>query len=484
MMKLSYLLSESGFGEKLVGAIDPEITGITINSKETKPGWLFVAIKGFNVDGHLFIDDSIANGAAAIVGTEDLHSLSVPYIRVQDSRLALGRLSAAYYDFPAQKSGLEMIGITGTNGKSSTAIFTQYLLEKSNISTGLVGTIHYQIGTRKEKAVRTTPESHELQKMFRQMREKENKVAVMEVSSHALDLMRVECISFQTAAFTNLSAEHLDFHSNMENYFQAKAKLFSKYLNASGNAVFNMNDDYGRRLFDLTDSNYHRVTIGNDQNLDWNYKVISSDLGGMTFTLNTPWDSHEVTIPVVGEFNVSNAVMAAAIASGVPGTNYETIIRSLLNLPQIPGRLEKIADNIFVDYAHTPDALKKALTALKYPGNTLTVVFGAGGERDREKRPLMGQVAEKIADKILITNDNPRNESPESIAGEISYGISDKSKYQVILNRRDAIVSALSDKKNNEVVIIAGKGHEDYQEIQGKKNPFSDADVVREFIKI
>ena len=484
MINLSYLLRESGIESVPPGFHDPAISGISINSNEIKPGWLFVAIKGFNADGHNYIDDAILNGALAIIGTENLKLPTVPYIKVQDSRSCLSRLSAVFYDYPAQKPGLHMVGITGTNGKSSTAVFTQYLLEKADISAGLIGTICYHIGKKKLPAVRTTPESHDLQKMFRQMRDEKNDVAVMEVSSHALELSRVEEIKFHIAAFTNLSAEHLDFHTDMENYFQAKSRLFTKYLRSDGSAIFNLDDTYARRLFDMTDSTINRITVGSDPDFDWNYRITSSGLEGIQFNLKTPRDLHEIRIPVVGEFNVSNAVMAAVIADSVSSAKYGDYISALSTLPQIPGRLERISDSVFVDYAHSPDALEKALHALAHKGNTLTVVFGAGGDRDRDKRPMMGRVAAENADDIIITNDNPRSENPEAIAQEIAKGIDDKSKYQIILDRREAIKSVLLNRKENEVVIIAGKGHENYQEIQGNKIAFSDAEVVREYLQI
>lgn len=474
-MRLSVLLEKSDIAPFKGKDYDPDIRGVAINSKEVHPGWLFVAIKGFVTDGHHYIDQAKENGAVAVVGTQKTINVDIAYIPVSDSRQLLSRLAAVFYDFSRIHNEMKIIGITGTNGKSTTAIYLRHFLESAGISCGLVGTIFYAVGGKKREAERTTPESHVLHSLISEMYKTGDKAMVMEVSSHALELCRVDDIRFDAAAFTNLSPEHLDFHGDMESYFQAKLKLFNKLLGKDGIAIINSDDSYGKKIFPYCRNFF---SVGRIESSNWNFKITGREENGFQFDLKTPNGNYKLTAPVIGDYNIENIVLALAVAVSIYPKKLSAFIESVSSLPQISGRLQRVSKNIFVDYSHTPDALEKALQTLKFPGKTLTVVFGAGGNRDRQKRPLMGRAAVNYADKIILTNDNPRKENPESIVKEILSGIDDQAHTIIRLDREKAISEAVIQRKSNEIVLIAGKGHENYQEIGDTRRPFNDAEIA------
>lgn len=474
-MRLSVLLKKCDIAPLKGEDYDPDIKGIAINSKEVHPGWLFVAIKGFVTDGHQYIEQAKENGAAVVVGTLKTINVDIAYISVPDSRQLLSRLAAVFYDFGNSHKAMKIIGITGTNGKSTTAIYLRHFLESAGISCGLVGTIFYAVGGKEREAERTTPESHVLHRLISEMYETGDKALVMEVSSHALELHRVDDIRFDAAIFTNLSPEHLDFHGDMESYFQAKLKLFKELLNEKGIAIINADDNYGEIITPFCRSS---VSVGRSESSYWNYKITGREEYGFQFDLKTPNENYKLTAPVIGDYNIENIVTALAAAVSIYPEKLGVFIESVSSIPQISGRLQRVSKNIFVDYSHTPEALEKALQTLKFPGKTLTVVFGAGGNRDRQKRPLMGRAAVNNADKIILTNDNPRKENPEAIIKEILSGIDDQTNTVIQPDREKAISEAVIQRKSNEIVLIAGKGHENYQEIDNTRRPFNDAEIA------
>ncbi len=479
MKDLFRLLSDAGIASnKRYSSIS--VTGIAYDSRQVRPGTLFVAIRGFEVDGHRYISSAVEAGAAAVIGEEIREERGIPYIRVEDSRAALAALSASFYDFPAEH--LKLAAVTGTNGKTSTALFCEYLLKKSGISTGVMGTVQYKIGGKIIDAERTTPESADIQKFLAEMKERGDRAAVMEASSHGLALRRLEKLFFDVAAFTNLSPEHLDFHKNMEDYYRTKKTLFTEHLKKQGKIVINIDDGYGKRLAgELTDEGLTVTTLGENYESDWKIKDIKSQIGKLRYRLESEEGSYLLTVPLTGRFNVYNSAMALLIAVQLYPQKTSNFVSFMETLPQVPGRLEQVGEKVFIDYAHTPDALEKSLLALRYPKYSLTVVFGAGGNRDRGKRPEMGKTAEKYADKIILTNDNPRDEDPLSIISEIASGISDFGNVIIEPDRREAIRLALKNKAENEIILIAGKGHEEYQEIKGEKTIFSDRNIAKEF---
>lgn len=448
-----------------------EIKSIEFDSRKVKPGALFIAVKGEEFNGNNFIDNAIKNGAVAVV-TQKEKPARLPQIIVQDTRAAMGKLARRFYgDF----ADVTKIGITGTNGKTTTSFLLHSILENANKKPGLIGTIYY-IGKTKVKAERTTPESLDIFKLIDQFRKDGAKAVVMEVSSHALSLKRVDDMRFHIAVFTNLSQDHLDFHRTFENYKAAKMRIFS-LLEKDGFAIFNLDDPVSKaiELMDLE----NRVGYGVENRGDIFAEIIKDSIDGLNVDVIYKEQRYRINSNLIGKFNIYNIL--AAFATGVAmDINTDIIIRGIEKLKSIRGRMERVVDNIFVDFAHTPSAIEKVLMSLKqYTCGKLIIVFGCGGNRDKEKRPKMGAIASRLADFTIITSDNSRKESPESIIGDIEKGMKN-SYYKVIEDRREAIRYAMSAKKKNDILIVTGKGHEEHQIIGDKTIEFDDAGIIRE----
>jgi UDP-N-acetylmuramoyl-L-alanyl-D-glutamate--2,6-diaminopimelate ligase len=460
-------------------------TGVTHDSRRAAPGSLFVALRGLKADGATFAPLAIAAGAAAVVA-EDVPpgAVDVPWIVVKDARLALALMAAEFFDHPSRQ--MQVVGITGTNGKTTTSYLINAIFEAAGIQCGLMGTVTYRIGTRTLDATRTTPEAPELQDLMRQMVSAGCGACVMEVSSHALALRRADGIQFAAGVFTNLTRDHLDFHADMEDYFAAKRRLFAM-LPASAPAAINVDDPRGAVL---ADSVARPVTYAIGRAADVSPGPLSFTLDGLQFDARTPQGIVRVQSRLVGKPNVYNILAAVATTSAL-GVPLEKIARGIAALPGVPGRFElasTAADDItvIVDYAHTDDALRNLLeTARAMAARRLITVFGAGGDRDRTKRPLMGMVAARLSDIVVITSDNPRSEDPLRIIEEVKRGAESETRQSnatvvTIVDRRDAILEAVRQAAPNDVVLIAGKGHEKYQEIGGRTFPFDDVAVARE----
>jgi UDP-N-acetylmuramoyl-L-alanyl-D-glutamate--2,6-diaminopimelate ligase len=453
------------------GAPEVEISGLAYSSRSVTPGALFFCVPGFRSDGHDFAPDAVERGAAALV-TERRLDLGVPEVVVDDVRAAMGPAAARFYGDPSAE--LEVVGITGTNGKTTTAYLVRHLLEAAGRQTGLLGTVKRVVGGVEEEVERTTPEAIDLQETFRRMRDGGDRAAAMEVSSHALELGRVAAIRFACRVFTNLTQDHLDFHETMDAYFAAKRRLFEE----PGVSVVNVDDEYGRRIAAEVDP----ITFGIDTDADYRARDIDFDVMGSRFTLDTPDGELRIESPLAGLFNVQNVVGAIA---AVRSLGVESI--SLEGFGRVPGRFEAVDEGqdfgVLVDYAHTPDSLENVLRAARtVTQGRLHVVFGAGGDRDRGKRPLMGDAARRLADRVLVTSDNPRSEQPESIIDEVMEGAGPDAEREV--DRRRAIARAIEEAEPGDVVVIAGKGHEQGQEFEnGRKEPFDDVTVARDALR-
>jgi UDP-N-acetylmuramoyl-L-alanyl-D-glutamate--2,6-diaminopimelate ligase len=467
-----------------------DISGVEYDSRKVKKDSVFVALKGFKLDGHRFIMDAINRGATVIVIEDDTivpeefyKHHDVLKILVKNSRQALAEISNHFYGLPSRR--LKLFGITGTNGKTTTAFFIKSILESAGYKTGLTGTIANYIGSEKIEAKLTTPESNDLNHLFNQMLETGCTHAVMEVSSHSLALKRVAEIHFDVGVFTNITPEHLDFHNSFENYLIAKKILFDS-LPAESFAVCNADDIHSVDI--LKDSKAKIYSFGSGTDSDFCISDIHFDLNGTDFKINYLNQSFNVHTSLVGNFNAYNACTAFA-ATYLMGVNPEKIIEGIKNTNQVPGRFEVFGNGrrkVIVDYSHTPDSLEKALLVLKQITKNqvpIYTVFGCGGNRDKQKRPVMGKIATELSDKVFITSDNPRDENPMDIIEDIKSGI-EKNNYSIFENRQEAIEKAVQDPTASKfVVLIAGKGHEDYQEIKGIRTHFSDREVAEKSLK-
>ena len=465
-------------------ALDVQCSGVTHDSRRVGRGAIFVALVGLKANGAVFAPQAIAAGAAAIVSESPAPSdATVPWIVVNEARLALAWLSAEFFAHPSRE--MSVVGITGTNGKTTTSFLVSAILDAAGIPCGLMGTVTYRIGDRAFDATRTTPEAPELQTFMRDMVAGGCGACVMEVSSHALALRRVDGIRFAAAVFTNLTRDHLDFHGGMEDYFAAKRRLF-EMLPDHAPALINTDDPRGASLVEIVK---RPVTYGINKAADVSPGPLSFSLSGLDFEARTPRGVVHVRSKLVGKPNVYNilAAVGTALELGVPIGAVED---GLQRLPGVPGRFEVVSSaaddvTVVVDYAHTDDALRNLLeTARPMATRRLITVFGAGGDRDRTKRPLMGMVAARLSDVVLITSDNPRGEDPERIIEEVKRGADAEtrnSKAAVVtdVDRREAILHAVRDAGAGDVVLIAGKGHETVQIIGGESRPFSDATAAR-----
>ena len=459
------------------GAPDVEITSLAYSSESVAPGALFFCVPGFRADGHDFAPRAVERGAAALVCQRTL-GLGVPEVVVPDVRAAMAPLAARFYGDPTRE--LKVVGVTGTNGKTTTAFLVRALLEGAAVQTGLLGTVKSVVGGREEPVVRTTPEAIDLQATFRRMLDSGERACAMEVSSHALELGRAKGIHFACRIFTNLTQDHLDFHGSMEAYFAAKRRLFEQ---GEGAAVVNVDDDYGRRLAaELPEA----ITYAIDREADYRARDVRFDPAGSSFVCDTPDGPLELETRLPGLFNVQNALAAVAAVRSF-GVEPETVRAALAEADRVPGRFEPVDEGqeftVLVDYAHTPEALANVLRAAReITRGRLHVVFGAGGDRDRGKRPLMGRAVSELADRVIVTSDNPRSEDPDLIVDEVMEGVRGEAEREV--DRRRAIARAVETAKAGDVVVIAGKGHEQGQEFaDGRKEPFDDGTVAREALR-
>ncbi|WP_368654730.1 UDP-N-acetylmuramoyl-L-alanyl-D-glutamate--2,6-diaminopimelate ligase [Ornithinibacillus sp. 4-3] len=485
-MKLDKLLEILPFFSAKNPIEDIEINNVEMDHRNIKKGDLFVCIKGFTVDGHDFIEPAIENGARAIIAEKEVNT-SVPVIVVSDTTRALSLLANQFYDYPTNK--LQLVGITGTNGKTTITYLLEAILNKANQKTGVIGTIQTKIGTDTYPVKNTTPDSLQLQKTFYQMVQANVDTAIMEVSSHALDLGRVYGCDYDIAIFTNLSQDHLDYHEDMKDYLRAKSMLFAQLGNGYDKAkkkfaIVNEDDVHSAILKKSTAQPV--LTYGCKNTADIMAKNISLEITHTTFTLETPVGTVEIKTPLIGMFNVYNmlAAIAASLAMNIP---LETIKAALENIPGVDGRFEQVKAGqdyaVIVDYAHTPDSLENVLqTITEFVKGKIYVVVGCGGDRDRTKRPLMANIAVQYADKALLTSDNPRTEDPESILEDMVAGIK-KDNYEVIVQRKEAIARAVEIASEGDIILIAGKGHETYQEINNVRYDFDDRIVAHEAIR-
>jgi UDP-N-acetylmuramoyl-L-alanyl-D-glutamate--2,6-diaminopimelate ligase len=480
-----------------------EIGGLAYDSRAVGPGDLFFCVSGFRSDGHDFAARAVQSGAAALVVERPL-GLGVPEVLVDSPRAAMALLAARFYGYPART--LLVVGVTGTNGKTTTAYLVRALLEASGEQCGLLGTVKSLIGGRERPVQRTTPEAIDLQADLRAMLDAGDRACAMEVSSHALELGRTDGIAFAAAVFTNISRDHLDFHETMEEYFQAKRRLFLPARNRGsasdrpGASVVNVGDPYGRRLAAEIDG---VRTFAVDAPADYSATGVRCAFDGCRFTLRTPEGDREVALPMPGRFNVANALGALAAAHALGG-DLDVLLAALERGVRVPGRFEPVDEGqdfaVLVDYAHTPDSLENVLRAASELAGSgerrrgrVICVFGAGGDRDRGKRPLMGEIAARLADVVLVTSDNPRSEDPEQIIAEIMAGVvraergsgggrgAGTPQVRSLTDRRAAIAQAVATGRPGDVLVIAGKGHEQGQEFaDGRKIPFDDVTVARE----
>ena len=451
----------------VVGDASVEITDVTHDSRQARPGSLFVAIPGEHVDGHDYIDQAVERGASAVAAERPV-SATVPLLTVDSSRARLGRLAARVHGDPSKS--MAVAGITGTNGKTTVAHLCESIFKAAGFEPGRMGTTGAKAGDRLIETGHTTPEASDLQRLLATMRADGVDAIAMEVSSHALALGRVEEVHFAVAGFTNLSQDHLDFHADMEDYYAAKRELFYR----SPRAIVAIDDDWGRRLVAELPARVDVVTVGEGGDI-WAGDVEES-ITGSTFDLSLGAETRSVVLPLAGSFNVSNALVAAGLAEAL-GAPTDAIVEGLGNCPQVPGRFEVIRSErgtVVVDYAHTPEAIEVAIAAARrLVRGRVIAVFGAGGDRDPHKRPLMGAAGCR-ADLAIVTNDNPRSEDPEKIVDEVLAGIPDGCDVVVELNRRKALQLAVDRSGSSDTVLLLGKGHEPGQAFADRIEPFDD----------
>jgi UDP-N-acetylmuramoyl-L-alanyl-D-glutamate--2,6-diaminopimelate ligase len=481
-------------GSRIVGDPSVDVAELAYDSRKTVPGTLFFCVVGEKRDGHEFAAQVVEAGAVALIVEREL-DVGVPQVVVRDARAAMAPLAAQFYG--DSTSELRVVGVTGTNGKTTTAFLVREILEGAGIQTGLLGTVKQVVGGREEEVERTTPEAIDLQATFRRMLDAGDRACAMEVSSHALTLHRAEAIHFEAALFTNLTQDHLDFHAGMEDYFLAKRKLLEA---GPGTAIVNIDDEYGARLAEEFDC----VTFSAaGADADYLARAVSFDAAGAQFTVarrsmgrkrddgsrNRPVGGEvRVRTGLPGDFNVANALGAFAVAEAL-GVEAETVAAGLARAARVPGRFEPVDEGqgfaVLVDYAHTPDSLENVLRAARrLTAGRLISVFGAGGDRDRDKRPKMGRAGAELSDLAIVTSDNPRSERPEAIVAEVAAGTGGDAEVEVEVDRRAAIALALERAKPGDTVVIAGKGHEQGQEFEGgRKVPFDDREVAREELR-
>lgn len=470
------------------GTLDREVSGVYFDSRQVKPGGIFCALKGGDQDGLRYVQDAVDRGAVAVVSDRpDPAGFMATWIQVGDGRAAMAKMAANLEGNPSHH--LYTVGITGTNGKTTTAFLLHHLMQTILRRAGLIGTVYYSTGDSFESAPHTTPESTDVQRLLREMVDGDCRGVAMEVSSHGLVQHRVDGVAFDVGVFTNLTQDHLDFHHTMDEYFAAKKMLFEQMdaeIAKKGIALLNLDDAYGTRLFNLPFSRLKKITYGRGANCDYRASDIRQDFRGTQFRLSYGERQFLVRVPLIGAYNVYNVVAALAAAREI-GLNLRESVAGMASAPQIPGRLEAVGDRqtnfrVYVDYAHTPDALSNVLSTLRglSPRHIITV-FGCGGDRDRSKRPLMAAAAEAGSDFCLLTSDNPRTEEPGKILEDAAKGFR-RNRHEIIEDRREAIARAVDLAGERDIVLIAGKGHETYQEVNGVRHDFDDRRVATGFI--
>ena len=475
-------------GERAAGDFSAQITGVAYDSRLVRSGDVFVAVAGFQADGHDFARDAVDGGAAALVVERKIEGIppEVPQFVASSGREALSRVGDAFYGHPSGE--LALIGVTGTNGKTTTAFLIDAILRSAGRRTGLMGTIHYRVGDEVFEEPRTTSEGPDLQRYLRRMADAGASHAVMEVSSHGLALDRLCGCEFQAAVFSNLTQDHLDFHGDMESYFQAKLKLFKEFSPA--NSIVNIDDAYGRRL--AAEARGRVWTYALDAGADLGVEELSNSSAGMRFQMVTPAGAVRVETALIGRHNLSN-ILAASAACLSQGLTPEEVAAGVASLENIPGRFEKVDMGqpflVVVDYAHTEDALARVLEfARPVTERRILTLMGCGGDRDRKKRPLMAAAALRASDYVVMTSDNPRTEDPASILREVESGAAlapgSDGRWRSILDRREAIRAIVAEAREGDAVIIAGKGHETYQILGTERTPFDDREEARTALRL
>lgn len=483
-MKLNDLLWEIA-GCQVNGNGTAEVTGLAYSSKQVEPGFLFAALKGEKADGYGFVEEAVRRGAAVVLSDRPKpQNAKAAWVQVADPREALALASANFYGHPSMK--MKVVGVTGTKGKTTLTYLLESIIRKAGFQPGVVGTVNYRWQDKVVSADRTTPEAPDLQRMMGQMLEQGISHCLVEVSSHALDLKRVWGIHFDIAVFTNLSSEHLDYHHSLEDYFEAKKRLF--FLNAKKRtAVVNFDDPWGKRL--MSELPLKTVSFGLEPAAIVRGQEFRLSETGIKALVDYPGGQIKICSPLMGKHNLYNilAGIAAGLALNIPASAIKDGVSALKG---IPGRMEKIDSglgiHVFVDYAHTDQALRSILeTVRELKPPRILLVFGAGGDRDRGKRARMGEVAASLADITFLTSDNPRSEDPSAIIADIEKGFSPKGtkEYHRVPDRKEAIARALGLAKKGDYVLIAGKGHEKYQVIKGERIPFDDAEIARSLLK-
>lgn len=497
-MKLTQLIKHLDKYEIYSDINDFNVKGVSPHSKKIADNYIFVAVQGSRYDGSAFIEEAVRNGAKAVITSLENSPFpplekggeggifnncykGVNFIKIVDPRKALSDLAAEFYGNPSKE--IKVTGITGTNGKTTISYLLEAFLRESGRQCAVIGTINHRFKNKIIDSKNTTPGAEIIQRMLSEMLKEGINYCLMEVSSHALDQERIQAVEFDSAIFTNLTQDHLDYHNTMENYFQAKAKLF-KNLNKQSFAVINNDDAYGRMLISLTAAK--KITYGIYNTADIMAKEIKFDISGSEFVLKYKGKEIKLKTSLAGLYNIYN-ILAAVCFCVKERIDLSVIAAALENFSGVPGRLEKIDTGkdflVFVDYAHTPDALNNVLRTLRQLcDRRIIVVFGCGGDRDKTKRPKMGHLAVELADYAIITNDNPRSESPEDIVNDIKKGIS-KDNYCVVLERKQAIEKSLSMASSGDIVLIAGKGHENYQIINNQILEFDDREAARQCLK-
>lgn len=478
-MRLRALLQASGIAP---GLADPDISSLCHDSRLAKPGSLFFALPGAKSDGTAFIPQAVEKGAAALVAEKAVKGIECPTIVVENARAAMADIAAEFYGHPDRD--LKCVGVTGTNGKTTSAYLVKHICDAAGLRPGLIGTVKYVVAGEERPAPHTTPESIDLQQILAEIRDTGGRSVAMEVSSHAVVQHRVRSVEFDAGIFTNLTQDHLDYHGSMEAYFEAKASWFdalAEQKTKKARAVVNSDDRFGQRLIDRISKKIKTVTFGQNVHAEFRASSIRQDLHGTRFALEARGKSYLVRTPLIGLFNVYN-VLGALAASMTCGVELRRAIDALADAPQVPGRLERVPSRrnfqVFVDYAHTDDALRNVLQTLRDAGPArLIAVFGCGGDRDRAKRPLMANAGETLADHIILTSDNPRSEDPEEILKEMEKGLSRRT-HEKIVDREQAIRRAVDLAGPGDIVLIAGKGHEKTQEFSDRKVPFDDVAVA------
>ncbi len=471
---------------QVAGPLDRDIMSICYDSRRVQQGSLFVALRGEKVDGSIFISQALEKGALAVIAEEGETHSRATFVTVKDARMSLADVAANFFQHPSK--ALKIAGITGTNGKTTTAFLLKHICDRALMRCGLIGTVRYEIGDRILPAARTTPESLDVQDLLWQMRSAGCKAAAMEVSSHALDQARVRNVEFDAAIFTNLSQDHLDYHKNMEAYAEAKARLFSGLTaqTKKGKAVINVDDRIGAQFATRFGREMPVIGYGCGMKADFRASNIRTDMNGTSYQLDANGRSYLVRLPLIGQFNVYNS-LAAIAGAHVLGVDVRSAVLALADGPPVPGRLEAVPGQrqfrVFVDYAHSEDALANVLkTCRELNPARVIVVFGCGGSRDRGKRPKMGAVVDTNADWAIVTSDNPRKEDPRDIIEDIKPGMV-RGNYEVIVDRKEAIFKAIAMAEPRDIVLIAGKGHEKTQEFADHTIPFDDVSVASQALE-